>query len=66
MKDLIEFKNAQIKALQKQVYELELKNLQLATWVYELGDKDTPREYIEEVLKERDNYMIDYITKTKD
>ena len=66
MKDLIEFKNAQIKALQKQVYNLEVKNLQLATWVYELGDPDTPKEYVNEVLKERDNYMIDYITKNEE
>jgi cell division protein FtsB len=65
MSDLITFKNAQIKALQKEVYDLQVKNLQLATWVYELADEDTPKEYKREVLKERDNFMIDYITKNE-
>ena len=65
MKDLIEFKNAQISALQKEVYDLQVKNLQLATWVYELADEDTPKEYKENVLKEREDYMIDFITQNK-
>ena len=66
MKDLIEYKNAQISALQKRVYDLEVKNLQLGTWVFELGDVDTPREYKEEVLREINNHMIDHVTKTEE
>ena len=52
MNDLITFKNAQIEQLQKKVSELEAYNTQLATWVFEVCDKDCPKEYREQVRLE--------------
>ena len=52
MKDLIEFKNAQIDALQKEIAELKEKNIQLGTWVYELTDGETPNDYKAVIRKE--------------
>lgn len=49
MKDLIDFKNQQIQSLQKRVSELEEHKIQLETWVYELCDDDTPKEYKDNV-----------------
>ena len=63
MKDLIEYKNAQISALQRRVYDLEVKNLQLGTWVFELADEDTPKEYKEQVLLELQDYTIEFLTQ---
>jgi len=65
MKDLIEYKNAQISALQRRVYDLEVKNLQLGTWVFELADEDTPKEYKEQVLLELQDYTIEFLTQNK-
>jgi len=45
MKDLIDFKNSQIKALQKKVFELETKIGNYETYIFELTDKDCPKEY---------------------
>lgn len=45
MKDLIDFKNSQIKALQKKVFELESKIGNYETYIFELTDKDCPNEY---------------------
>ncbi len=45
MKDLIDFKNAQINALQKRVFELESKVADYETYIFELTDKDCPKEY---------------------
>jgi len=64
MKDLIEYKNAQISALQRRVYDLEVKNLQLGTWVFELADEDTPKEYKEQVLLELQDYTIEFLTQS--
>ena len=52
MKDLTEFKNRQIEALQKEVAELNRIKYQYATWIQELADTDTPQEYKNEVLRE--------------
>ena len=45
MKDLVDFKNYQIIALQKKVFELEQKSSTLETYIFELTDKDCPEEY---------------------
>ena len=45
MKDLNDFKNTQIEALQKETASLREKNIQLGTWVFELCLDDTPEEY---------------------
>ena len=62
---LLEFKTEQINALQKRVHELEVNNLQLSTWVFELADDDTPKEYKELVLQEYGKYTVDLITNYK-
>lgn len=56
MKDLVEFKNAQISALQKEVSDLKEKNIQLGTWVFELCLPETPAEYKEVIIKEFNKY----------
>ena len=58
----MDYKNAMIEALQKRVHELEVKNVQLGTWVYELADEDTPKAYKDNVVAEVNNYMIDKLT----
>tara|TARA_B110000902_G_scaffold50089_1_gene57348 strand:+ start:482 stop:706 length:225 start_codon:yes stop_codon:yes gene_type:complete len=45
MKDLVDFKNYQIEALQKKVFEQDRKISTLETYVFELIDKDCPEEY---------------------
>jgi hypothetical protein len=52
MNDLITFKNAQIAQLQSRVSELEIDNIQLSTWIFEVCDEDCPKEYREQVLIE--------------
>ena len=52
MKDLTEFKNRQIEALQKEVAELNRIKYQYATWIQELSDPNTPQEYVQQVLEE--------------
>jgi len=45
MKDLVDFKNYQIEALQSKVFEQERKLSILETYIFELIDKDCPEEY---------------------
>ena len=45
MKDLVDFKNYQIEALQKKVFEQDRKISTLETYIFELIDKDCPEEY---------------------
>lgn len=45
MKDLVDFKNYQIEALQKKVFEQDRKISTLETYIFELVDKDCPEEY---------------------
>ena len=45
MKDLIDFKNAQITALQNKLFELDAKINNYETYIFELTDKDCPEEY---------------------
>jgi uncharacterized coiled-coil protein SlyX len=59
MKGLVEFKNAQIEALQNAVAEQDKTIMQLETYIFELTDKDSPEEYKavirNEVFKIKDN-----------
>ena len=52
MKDLIEFKNAQISSLQNELTKSRERNIQLETWVFELCDTNTPDEYKEVIINE--------------
>ena len=52
MKDLIDFKNAQITALQKRLFELETKVGNYETYIFELTDRDCPTEYKQIVKNE--------------
>ena len=52
MKDLLDFKNAQITALQKKVFELENKVSTYETYIFELTDKDCPTQYKDIVKNE--------------
>lgn len=45
MKDLIDFKNQQIQALQDSNAEKEARIAILETWIFELTDDNCPREY---------------------
>ena len=45
MKDLVDFKNYQIEALQSKVFEQERRISILETYIFELIDKDCPEEY---------------------
>ena len=44
-KNLVDFKNYQIEALQKKVFEQDRKISTLETYIFELIDKDCPEEY---------------------
>jgi cell division protein FtsB len=52
MKGLIEFKNAQIEALQNAIAEQDKTIMQLETFIFELTDKDSPEEYKQVIRKE--------------
>jgi len=52
MKDLIDFKNAQITALQKRLFELETKVGNYETYIFELTDENYPTEYKQIVKNE--------------
>jgi len=52
MKDLLDFKNAQITALQKKVFELETRVSTYETYIFELTDKDCPTQYKDIVKNE--------------
>ena len=43
--DLLNYKEARIEALLRRVNELELQNEKLTTYIFELCDKDCPKEY---------------------
>ena len=45
MKDLVDFKNYQIEALQKKVFEQDRQISTLETYIFELVDNDCPEEY---------------------
>ncbi len=52
MKDLLDFKNAQIMALQKKVFELETRVSTYETYIFELTDKDCLTQYKDIVKNE--------------
>jgi hypothetical protein len=52
MKDLVDFKNAQIEALLRKCNEQEKRISILETWIFELSDKDCPNEYKQIVKNE--------------
>jgi len=52
MKDLVDFKNAQIEALLRKCNEQEKRISILETWIFELSDKDCPSEYKQIVKNE--------------
>ena len=52
MKDLIDFKNMQIDALQKELFKATQKINNLETFVFEICDKDCPSSYRDIVKKE--------------
>jgi len=45
MKDLIDFKNQQIEALQNKNAQQEARIAILETWIFELTDDKCPRDY---------------------
>ena len=45
MKDLVDFKNYQIEALQNKVFEQDRQISTLETYIFELIDNDCPEEY---------------------
>lgn len=55
MTDLVDFKNAQIKALQGSNAKKEVRIAILETWIFELTDDNCPKDYKQvirtEVLK---------------
>ena len=65
MKDLVDFKNAQITALQDSNAQKEARIAILETWIFELTDDKCPRDYKQvirtELLKTNQN---DYFRKT--
>ena len=52
MKDLIDYKNMQIDALQKELFKTTQKISNLETFIFELCDKDCPSSYKDIVKKE--------------
>jgi uncharacterized protein YutD len=52
MKDLIDYKNMQIDALQKELFKATQKISDLETFIFELCDKDCPNAYKDIVKKE--------------
>lgn len=45
MKELIDYKDARIDALTKRLAQLERANDTLASWLYEVTDRDCTNEY---------------------
>tara|TARA_R110002153_G_scaffold5900_2_gene27261 strand:+ start:460 stop:633 length:174 start_codon:yes stop_codon:yes gene_type:complete len=45
MKDLLDFKNHRIEALQRKLFDYEQQIGILETYIFELTDKDCPEEY---------------------
>ena len=52
MKDLVDFKNAQIEALLRKCNEQEKRISILETWIFELSDEGCPSEYKQIVKNE--------------
>ena len=52
IKDLYNFKNMQIEALQKENFKKDKKIYQLQTFIFELCDKNCPEAYKDVVIKE--------------
>lgn len=52
MKDLIDYKNMQIEALQKELFKTTQKISNLETFIFELCDNDCPSSYKDIVKKE--------------
>ena len=52
MKDLIDYKNMQIDALQKELFKATQKISNLETFIFELCDEDCPESYRDIVKKE--------------
>ena len=52
MKDLIDYKNMQIDALQKELFKASQKISNLETFIFEICDKDCPSSYRDIVKKE--------------
>ena len=52
MKDLIDFKNQQIEALQDSNAQKEERIAILETWIFELTDDKCPRDYKKLIRKE--------------
>lgn len=59
MYDLTEFYRARIEALSNQRSKDEKTIVQLATLIYELCDKDCPKEYKDIALNEARNSLCD-------
>lgn len=43
--DLLSYKEARIESLLQKIKDFELENEKLATYIYELCDKDCPNDY---------------------
>jgi len=52
MKDLIDYKNMQIDALQKELFKSTQKISNLETFIFEICDKDCPSSYKDIIKKE--------------
>jgi hypothetical protein len=52
MYDLLDFKQQRIEALLEQIKKLELENEKLSTYIFELCDKDCPKEYKKVIIKD--------------
>jgi len=59
MKDLVDYKNMQIDALQKELFKATQKITNLETFIFELCDKDCPSAYKDIVKKD----VFDDITR---
>ena len=52
MKDLVDYKNMQIDALQKELFKANKRITNLETFIFELCDEDCPESYKDIVKKE--------------